>query len=96
MNDVTVEMIGYAFCIASGFGVIGLFIALVAYINIRATHYFVDMLGGWAVFNEFRKFKKRQNKRCLCDGCERKNLRLGGYQPCASKHTGEGAPPNKP
>lgn len=56
-----IEIIGYWFAIICAFGVLSGLTALVAYINIIASKYFLDMLGGWKVFNEFRKWHK-ENK----------------------------------
>jgi len=97
MNDASILAIGYMVCISAGFTATGLIIWFVAYFNIRACKYCVEMVGDWVLFNEFIKWKRSQNnnhnKACNCDGCERSNLRLGGHQPCASKNTGEGRPP---
>ncbi len=51
-----IEVIGYWFCVLLAFAALAGITGLVAYLNIRASRYFVDMLGGWNTFLRYRKW----------------------------------------
>jgi len=62
-----IEVIGWWFSILSAFLMLAIFTFLVALANVRASKYFVEMLGGWKSFNRYRKWyflqKKQQDKK---------------------------------
>ena len=57
-----IEIIGYWFSVVSAFLVLAALTWLVAVVNIIASKYFLEMLGGWDSFNEFRKWKNKIDK----------------------------------
>ena len=57
-----IEIIGYWFAVVSAFLVLAALTWLVAVVNIIASKYFLEMLGGWDSFNEFRKWKNKIDK----------------------------------
>jgi hypothetical protein len=57
-----IEIIGYWFAIICAMTVLAGLTYLVALLNILASKYFLEMLGGWDAFNEFRKWKNKSKK----------------------------------
>ncbi|BAQ84255.1 hypothetical protein [uncultured Mediterranean phage uvMED] len=62
---IVIEVIGYWFCVVVAFLALAGLTALVALLNVLASKYFLDMLGGWKVFLEFRAWlvKNKRDKR---------------------------------
>ena len=57
-----IEVIGWWFSILSAFLMLAILTFLVALANVRASKYFLEMLGGWQSFNRYRKWYHKQKK----------------------------------